>query len=173
MKNLFTLFLLLSLSSLSHAGALNDAFGDGVFGVSWGATLQEVKNIHPGGDIDTYGAITHYSIEDGRSLLNVERYEDEPLIFAFTGNPQRLTAIGANFGGSQYTEVLYALQGAFGPTDSTPGASSSGSALWPVDEGIKMYLSIVPSGFSTSTSLTIENVNPNKDFDKGSMGFNE
>lgn len=173
MKNLFTSFLLLTLSSLSHAGALNDAFGDGVFAVSWGATLQEVKKIHPGGEVDTYGSITHYSIEDGRSLLNVKRDEDETLIFVFTGNPQRLTAVGANFGSSQYTEVLYALQGAFGPKDDQHGDASGASIIWPVDEGIKMYLGIAPSGFSTKTTLTIEYVKPSESFDKESMGFNE
>lgn len=173
MKHLLALFLLLTLSLPCHAGPLKDAFGDGVFGVSWGATLQEVKKIHPGGGVNTYGAITHYSIEDGRSILNVKREEDETLIFAFTGNPQRLTAVGANFGGSQYTEVLYALQGSFGPKDDQPGDASGASIIWSIDAGIKMYLAIVPSGFSSKTSLTIENVKPSEDFDKGSMGFNK
>ncbi len=164
-KGLITaLIMFFSLSA--EAGNVAKVFADGVFGVEWGATIAEVKSVYPDGSIKEYSGIKNYIVPHDRPVLNISRKGTD---VTFTFNPLgQLHAVGVSFAGNEYPDVYNALKTYFGDHEDI---SNSPKVSWPVDEGIKMYLVSLPSGFSIKPVLTIENVSSNAPADKEKLGF--
>ena len=70
-KILFLLILIFPL--IADAGQIKEVFGEGIFGVKWGYTVEQVKGVHPDGKLKKQSGYTHYIIKDGRTIFDVER----------------------------------------------------------------------------------------------------
>ncbi len=69
---------------------VDELFGEGVFGVKWGDSFDTVKLAHPGGKTDTSNAVvTLYTVEDGRTVLQLERRRRDDIAFTFQGGQLR------------------------------------------------------------------------------------
>ena len=158
---------LVVISAPAMAGKVAELFSDGVFGVPWGATIEEVKKNHPEGEIKTYIGINNYVVPHAKPVLNITR-QDTDITFTFNAS-QQMHAVGISFEGNEYTDVYRALSTHFGK----PQTNANDSAIrWPVDAGISMYLVAIPSGFSMKPTLTIEYTEPFIDKSKEELGFN-
>ncbi|MBZ2163220.1 hypothetical protein [Alteromonas stellipolaris] len=164
-KGLITaLVMFFSLSA--EAGNIAKVFADGIFGVEWGATIAEVKGVYPDGSTKEYLGIKNYIVPHDKSVLNISR-KGTDVTFTFNSLGQ-LHAVGVSFAGNEYLDVYNALKTYFGDHEDI---SNSPKVSWPLDEGIKMYLVSLPSGFSIKPVLTIENVSSNAPVDKDKLGF--
>ena len=77
-KILFLVILIFPLTV--NAGQIKKVFGDGVFGVKWGYTIEQVEKVHPNGKLKKQSGYTYYEIKDGRTILGVERKNNNPII---------------------------------------------------------------------------------------------
>lgn len=169
MKYIFGI-LLLFLSVNAHAGEISKIFGDGVFGTRWGASLEEVKAVFPGGKVEKYGDIIQFVIKDGRSILGVKRSKNDLLRFGFDSEG-RLVGVVAYFDADDFGNVLTKLSTHFGqPVQSQPGMFVS--VQWPEDANILIMMALIPSGFTNETALTISNTGLSKpQASKEDLGF--
>jgi hypothetical protein len=82
-----TLVSATSLSALAQNRFVDELIGEGLFGVKWGATLDEVKAIHPGGTTTIFDGVTFgYEVESDRTIFELERRPDDKISFGFAGN---------------------------------------------------------------------------------------
>ena len=161
------LILFLVVHTSAFAGKVSEFFSDGAFGVQWGDTLEEVRKSHPEGSIAEYAGIKNYIIPHSKPILKITR-DDTDITFTFN-SLGKLHAIGVSFEGNEFGEVYTTLKTYFG--DHEPHSNSM-RLDWPEDEGIKMYLVSLPTGFSIKPMLTIENVSPAGDGSKEDLGLN-
>jgi hypothetical protein len=80
---------LLSASAACLAGPIDELFGAGVLKVRWGASLEQVRGSHPGGQVSEPSGLlaqndTRYVLRKGTSFLGVKRKSTDPIIFAFS-----------------------------------------------------------------------------------------
>lgn len=165
-KGMLAMFLLL-ISNAAFAGKIDDFFSDGAFGVQWGSTIDEVRELHPKGTAKEYVGIQSYIVPHSTPVLKIER-EDTDITFTFNSEG-KLHAIGVSFEGNDIAEAFSSLKSNFGENEPL---SDSPRIAWPQDGNIKMYLVSIPSGFSVKPVLTIENVAPSSEASKDALGFN-
>lgn len=165
-KGLFWL-LLMALPCKAFAGKISELFDNGAFGVDWGATIEEVRSVHPDGTEKEYVGIQNYIVQHSKPVLKINRQNAE-IRFTFNSLGQ-LHAIGVDFTGSDFVEVYSTLKTYFGENEVL---TDSPRISWPRDGDIKMYLISIPDGFSIKPVLTIENVKPSSEASKDDLGFN-
>jgi hypothetical protein len=75
------------MPTLAQNRVVDELFGEGLLGVKWGATLDEVKAVHPGGKTTIFDGVTYgYEVEDDRTILELERRPGDKVSFGFAGN---------------------------------------------------------------------------------------
>lgn len=162
-----SLALLIAVSTPALAGKVAQLFSDGVFGVQWGANLDEVKASFPEGEVKTYIGIDNYIVPHSKPVLGITR-QDTDITFTFNAD-KKLHAVGVSFEGNEFTDVYSALNTHFGKHQPVSGSQT---IRWPTDEGISMYLVSFPTGFSIKPMLTIEYIAPMDNASKDELGFN-
>lgn len=165
-KGLLVVWLIL-LSTSAFAGRVSDAFVEGAFGVKWGATIDEIREVYPNGSLQESFGIRRYIVPHSKPVLKVKR-DNTNISFALNSLGQ-VHAIGVTFDGNSFSEIYSALKTHFGDHETS---NNSLKISWPKDGDIKMYLVSIPSGLSLETTLTIENVAPFNEISKEELGFN-
>jgi hypothetical protein len=168
MKKWIFLITFSFMASQSTAGKIQDTFGDGLFELTWGMSLEEVKSIYIAVDTKEYGNLTQYIVEHEKPVLKVER-EGTDLTFSFNPDNQ-LSGVIVGFDGDQFGDVMNAASSYLGAYQNTPNNTAT-RIDWPIDAGLKFYLINMPNGFSTKTMLVIENTNRLSDPSKKELGF--
>lgn len=183
-----TVIVLASLlaTAPAHAGRIADLFGDGIFGLPWGASREEIFDLFPGGIWKASGANTEYVVRDDRAVLGIERGRQDEITFGLSSD-ERLQSVSIQFPGGTDTLGLLVqrTQEAFGPfsvcqPSSSPAPSPTPctaerrghemmtqigdtfyfSARWQPDSGIVVFLfneTSAPALGRAKTSLTVFN----------------
>lgn len=169
MKYLIFTFLLIS-SLTANAGEISKMFGDGVFGTKWGASIEEVKSAFPKAKTETYGDIIQLVVNDGRTVLGVERNKKADIRFGFDSE-SRLVGVVVYFKVDDFGDVLSKLNTHFGqPVE--PKHGNYVTVQWPEDGNIQLMLAIIPTAFSSETALTISNTGLSRpEVSKEDLGF--
>ena len=150
-KILFLLVLIFPL--IAEAGQIKEVFGEGVFGVKWGNTIEQVKNVYPNGNLKKQSGYTNYVIQDGRTILGVERKDKNPITFYFDAN-LKLYAVGIEFPNpnKNFGVLLNKIDTTFGSEHITNNQSKKYNAAlvnWKPDEGVSLGLMLIPGAFSS------------------------
>jgi hypothetical protein len=158
--------LLIFISTSCFAGRVSELFSDGAFGVSWGASAEEVKKAYPTGTEKVFMGIKNYIVPHSKSIIGIERSNTD---ITFTFNKLgEMHAIGISFEGNEFTDVYSALTTHFGKHKVESGTSA---IRWPIEDDISMYLVSIPTGFSIKPTLTIEYVASAGNASKKELGF--
>ncbi len=73
----------LAVMGEGHGAELERVIGEGVFGVPWTATVEDVRSLFPDGEIEKLDSSTLYTVRDGRTIFEVERRERDTIMFGF------------------------------------------------------------------------------------------
>jgi len=147
-KFIFPLLILIFPLS-ANAGQIEDIFGEDIFGVKWGASLETVKSKFPEGKENTQSGWLSYKVKDGRKLFGLERDSSDKITFHFDANG-RFFGVGIDFpnnSSKSFGEILNKLQTTFGDSESKPNSVGVISVRWPADAGIKISLTTIPGVF--------------------------
>ena len=112
--------VVLVVPAIAIAGSISDTFGDGVFGLKWGSSIEEVKQAFPDGkDVET-SVLKSYIVKDSRTLFGYERKDSDEIQFGFDLEG-RLNGVTVTFAGTTTESGLfvYILYTYFGK-DVTP-----------------------------------------------------
>ena len=169
MKIFFVLILLTTLnSSRCFAGNIRDVFGDGLFNVTWGITIEQVKDVHPNGKKEVLGKETYYKLISSKEVLSIKRNK-EVINYGFGSNNQ-LSSVAIYFDSDDYSSLIDAVRENFGlPQKQDSGMS--GILKWPIDNDIQVSIIRINTGFSNEIILNIGNVATTKSPDIKSLGF--
>ena len=133
-----------------HAGKIAVYFSEGVFGVKWGSTLEEVKQIFPDGEVNAGPkGVIYYSSPNGQSLFGIKRNPDSWVCYNFD-KKGRFNAIVIGFpnsGGSEEEELLNTVIATFGDYTTKeergmPPFWGGSFFVWQRDKGIELTLGI-------------------------------
>jgi len=173
-KFIFPLLILIFPLS-ANAGQIQDIFGEGIFGVKWGASLEKVKSQFPEGKSSSKYGVLRYKIKDGRKLFGLERSTSDTITFSFDTNGMFI-AIGIDFqynSTKSYGELLHKLRTTFGESKSKPNSVGVTQVIWPEDAGIKISLTTIPGVFGGIDYLLfgVERNNKPQPTRKEDLGF--
>jgi hypothetical protein len=151
---LFIMLAVIFASTPSYAGPIYDVFGEGVFGLKWGASLEEVKKSFPEGKTTTEKLYATYEIKDGRQLFGIDRLDSNYMVFTFNeqGELGGVKIQFPNEGLIGFTDLLTALNVKFGVAPFDFGKAQMMAIIpilaWPIDNGMMMSI------FNNSTIKT-------------------
>ena len=150
LKTICILILLLATQQ-AYAGKIAEYFSEGVFGVKWGSTLEEVKIVFPNGEVSTNPATKkiNYAAPNGLSLFGIKRNPDSWVCYNFD-DKGRFNAIVIGFpntGGGEEEELLNTVINDFGEYKTVeergiPPVFGGSFFVWQRDEGIELTLGI-------------------------------
>jgi len=172
MKLLVVFLAFISLATFAIGEEVEDVFGAGVFDTKWGDSMSDVQAIFPEGAKKSYGKISHYQILDGRTVLGIEREEEDVIVFAFD-SANRLISVGVHYDGYlEITNLMGKLDTLFGKhTDREVEGASAPIKEW-VGKGVSLSLILLPGMFTTKTVFGIEYTGPEKPAnEKEDLGF--
>jgi len=177
MKDLFKVLIvvtgLIANPSISNAKTMSEIFGDGVFGTTWGMSIDKVKAIFPSGNTQEVFGTQRYFIKDGRSIFGIDREKDSFIGFLF-GTDKKLVgvSIGMPSGTGDFAKAQNSITTAIG-VESKPAKNSAGVPItrWNDGTGIEIGLMQTSGMFSQSVTLTIEKKPTPKDTTKEALGF--
>ncbi len=149
----------LLVPAITLAGTIHDTFGDGVFGLKWGSSIEEVKEAFPDGkEIETSG-FKSYIVKDSRTLFGYERKDSDEIQFGFDLEG-RLGGVTVTFAGTATESGLFVfiLYSYFGKDVTPVPVGKIMKTEWPDDNGtsITMIQDLKFSG-KRKFSLTIFN----------------
>lgn len=168
MKSWLTGLVFLLLSVTSCAASLEDAFGEGVLGIPWGTTLDQLVGAYPNGDhvFATTPGCRAYWIKDGQTFLSVPRPRSGVMYGLDEKN--RVVAAVIAFEFERQLELRSVLSGMFG----TPVAASKGNVQaygWKSKSGMQavvrefgqgqqriIWLAIYAAGYKPSAASCYE-----------------
>jgi hypothetical protein len=174
--NRFLLIVILIFPLTVDAGQIKKVFGDGIFGVKWGSTIDQVEEAHPGGKRVKEFGYTQYIIKDGRTILGVERKNNNPITFFFDDNG-RLINVQIDFPNpaKNFGLLINKINTVFGSDHITyPGTQTVSQAAvhWKPDEGVTLSLSQVPGIISIGRLILMVGVDLEPESNsKKSLGF--
>jgi uncharacterized protein YuzE len=167
MKFLLSILFILALNPAS-AASIQDVFGEGVFGIKWGDSLESIKNKYPKVERKELGEIVWLELEDSREVLGIKR-QDQKLHFSFDSE-NRLIGVAVYFDQDDYTTALSKLNTLFGEYEKIDGNYMV--IQWKAKE-LVLSLNMVPNGFGVDTLFSIGYYGLSKpDASKESLGFN-
>lgn len=149
------LIVALLFAQAAHAGPLAELFADGVFGLPWGSSLDDVKTAFPDGKSDNQSSIPRYAVKDDRPLFNIERTPKNEITFVFDAHGD-MHGVGIEFpakGAEVFTVLLNTLTTYFGPHENVPNDLGTVAVKWPMDEGVTLSLIHLPGVFSSGDVL--------------------
>jgi len=153
----FSKFLLIAIFiyPLSvDAGQIKKVFGDGIFDVKWGYTIDQVEEAHPEGKRGESFGYQNYIIKDGRTILGVERKSNNPIAFYFDSNG-RLNSVQIDFPNpfKNFGVLVNKIDTNFGKDHVAYSENPKTPEVhWKPDEGVDLHLYHV-SGFIGSGRL--------------------
>lgn len=138
--NLMSRFaLLLLMATAVNAQEVDRLFGGGLFGTEWDSSLNDVVAVHPDGETESIDESVTYTIEDDRTIFEIERTVRDIISFQLMDN--QLVRVSATFPDCDVltTRLFELLGAATGPR--TPTAIGS----W-VGDGISVSV-LLPTRF--------------------------
>jgi hypothetical protein len=149
-------------ASVALAGnRVDELFGEGVFGVTWGMTLDQVRSIHPNGASPKYSLpiAPIYEMQDARPVLEIPRHKKAKISFIFHED-QRLVGISVDFPDCAILSAkLFSI---LGPPDSTFAGSE-----WYTED---LYISV--NNFPECYMMIATASSIRESVDKSSLGLN-
>lgn len=133
----------------AFASEVSQTFKGGIWGLKWGASIEEVKEKFPEGRLSSPAGIQQYAVFDGRDVFGVYREEDNEIQFFFDAN-SALNGISLEFpykSISDYGSLLNKLITLFGKTEKSTAIQSAVNASWPEDEGVVLSLTYISGMF--------------------------
>jgi hypothetical protein len=122
--------LVLLFAGVAHAETVEGLWGRGFHGVSWGASIERARQLHPGG-------VTCPPMEDGSTVYNI-LFRQDPLgmgirdvtvAFVFDGH-DRLRRVLVRYPYSSRDDVLYRVAELLGQDYESEGDARSTRHLW-------------------------------------------
>lgn len=183
MKRRIAAFAVLAVFALTpnvFAGPMAELLGDGILGTTWGDDKAEVEAAHPGGKWKKIGALSVYTVRDGRAIFGVNRNKNDALGFAFTADG-KLSSISIWFPGKSETfaELLAATTQQFGPPLASEDERfelkydlvTATGLKWAPDGPLSLTLSMMAFGFSIDYALSISHSAVDVSKSKGDLGL--
>jgi len=175
--------LLIAISMLSlpsHAGNIADTFGEGVFGLHWGASRSEIVAKFPEGKWSARPAgDATYTIVNSKPVLGIAR-PSQQIRFNLDASG-RLTIVHVVFARDAAFNVALRAHKAFGPsevgidTDFLADNSTSRFMRWSDDGGVVLLLLLINlqelEAFPPSTYLIINGEGARGARSKEALGF--
>jgi hypothetical protein len=155
--------LLLLMTTGVNAQEVDRLFGGGLFGTEWDSSLNDVVAVHPDGETETTDASVTYTIEDDRTIFEIERTMRDIISFQLIDN--QLVGVSATFPDcdiltTKLFELLGATSGPQTPTSvgSWVGDGVSVSVLLPIrSEDCTLVIGREPlSGHASPEELGLE-----------------
>jgi len=153
----FLLFGLLLISQSVFSGEVANHYQEGVLGVKWGGTIEDLKKVFPAGKRESYKEVVMYVIRDGRPLFDIQRKRNAFITFGFDPQ-QRINSVGIDFQINDYAQLLENLDKLFGAHTMLSDDHTARVAIWPKDNGVELSLTMSRAGFfsqEVKTSLNI------------------
>jgi hypothetical protein len=177
MKKYFIIIIciaVLMVPVITVAGTISDTFGDGVFGLEWGSSIEKVKQAFPGGKLDESFILKSYAVKDSRTLFGYERNESDEISFGFDLEG-RLNGVTVHFKDTTKNAGLFVfiLNTYFGRGVTSSAIGKTMQTKWDNDNGTTLTVNqdLKFSG-KAKFSLTIFNRAYLKDFPvKSELGF--
>ncbi len=170
-KYYLSIFLFVCSFNIS-AGPIADLFADGIWGLAWGSTKDQVKKVFPKGKLVKYGNIELFEVKDGRSVFGVERSSNMKIAVGFDSE-NRMAGASIYFASDAFAKLQQKLITEFGaPLSPKENATGTTVLQWETDNGVVLSLSHFAVGFSANTVVSIgfeELQKPTTD--KKSLGF--
>ena len=152
--------LLLAIFFISQpvfSGEVAKTYEEGVFGVKWGDTIENIKKEFPRGKREAYKQVIMYVIRDGRPLFDVKRKRNAFITFGFDPE-QKLNSVGIDFQIEDYSKLLNNLDAQFGKHIMKSDNSTARIAIWPKDKGVELSLTMARAGFFSQEVKTSFNI---------------
>jgi hypothetical protein len=172
-------FLAVLATASAQAGRIADLFSEGLFGLKWGATREEIDTAFPGGKWETVIPVTIYWVSDTRRVLNIERCKESRLGFVLNSEG-RMNSVIIEFAPcdstDRFAELLLKSQEAFGPmlpVDMERVTRTSAVMVeWEFDQGVKVTAGGTSEFNKGAMTLSISKVNFDPPKTKEELGFN-
>jgi len=112
---------LLTLPALGSAADPFETFREGILGVPWGATLDDVVGMYPNGDhvFATTPGHRAYWVKEGQTFLGIPR-ERNGVLYGMNEN-NRLVSVAVAFEYERKEQLRQTLLSLFGPPDKDVG----------------------------------------------------
>jgi hypothetical protein len=142
MRAVVVLALLLLGPVHSHAGPLYDTFREGILGIPWHATLDQVISVYPDGDnvFATTSGHRSYWVKDGATFLGVPR-DRQGIQYGFDAQ-NRLGIVTIGYAYERKEELRSALTVLFGAPTKIRDARFSKITryVWTDDHGMHAHI---------------------------------
>lgn len=170
----FIAVIFVTYSFSSQAGPISEAFSGEVFGIPWGASLEQIKQKFPEGEEVNSSGIRGYFANDDRTIFGLER-AGKRIAFTLDADGQ-FHEVGIEFplitsvDFTMRTEKLQTLFGrAYGPYDVIQGLKYE----WPEDDGLKLTArgQFGVFGIGGGTYVTVRKTLMKKPLDKSKLGL--
>lgn len=151
------------------ADPITDVFGEGVFDIKWGNSIEQIQEAYPMGNKKSLNNIMWFEVKNSKEVLGFQR-KNMNIHFSFD-DKDRLNGVAVHFDDSQYGALLIKLETLFGEW-SKHSTNAVPYIQWKSDNGITLTLSSAPSGFGIDTVFSIGYANLEATIpDKQSLGF--
>lgn len=159
------LFLvMLFVSSTARAEGTANLLRDGVFGIAWGSTVEQIEAKFPKGKWIKYPKdLRFYTVRDNRAVFGVDRATNSEFAFGLSSDGY-LTSVSITFPADEQTYGALSLKagerlGSVDPVRSGDPSNQYFPSLiftnsWPMEEGISVKLIHSVAGFTRTTVLT-------------------
>lgn len=146
------------------AGPIADEFSDGVFGLPWGASKQQIEAAFPKGKWEAPAkGIEFYEVKDARPIFGLERTKKDTISFGLASD-QRLSSVAVTFPKGDYGPLVIKLGEKFGAAETKQPISNANPEAMVVsfrntweEPPVTVTLNTAAIAFSTFTSLSIVN----------------
>jgi hypothetical protein len=153
---------------------VDELFGDGVFGVTWQMTLDDIRTLYPDGKLSPHSlsVAPMYEIQDSRTVLEIERHKRAKISFLFYESG---TLMGISVDFPNCPELTGKLLSILGPPQSLPPKNLRGHFLGAMGFGQwhsdSVSVSTQSMGLDCSLMIAPNTVPLRESVDKSALGL--